>query len=177
MFRIVLATALVMPIGVFAAGSDSNEQPKPTETTTECDGGKVWDDKSQSCVDAQDSRLDDDTLYGAVREFAYAGQHENSLRVLAAMSDPQDDRVLTYMGFNHRKLGDVTLGMAYYEQALAVNPNNLLARSYMGQAFVEQGEISMAKLQLAEIYARGGRDGWPAESLRTAIETGATFRY
>lgn len=177
MFRMILTAALAMPIAAFAAGSDSNDEPKPTETTTECDDGKVWDDKTQACVDAQDSRLDDDTLYGAVREFAYAGQHENSLRALAAMSEPQDDRVLTYLGYNHRKLGDVERGMAFYEQALAVNPDNLLARSYMGQAFVEQGKNDMARLQLAEIQARGGANSWPAEALQIAIDTGATFRY
>ena len=55
--------------------------------------------------------LDDETLYGAVREFAYAGQYGHAQMALAAMSDQTDDRVLTYWGFTHRKMGDVAKGM------------------------------------------------------------------
>ena len=58
-----------------------------------------------------------------------------------------------------------------------VNPDNILARSYMGQAFVEQGDTANAKLQLAEINARGGKGTWPAFSLRKAIQSGAGYSY
>ena len=112
-----------------------------------------------------------------MRELAYAGQYGATLNALAAMSDPQDDRVLTYMGFVHRKMGDVGLGNAYYRQAIAKNPDNLLARSYMGQGFVESGELAMARAQLTEIRSRGGRGTWPEISLRLAIENGRGYSY
>ena len=76
------------------------------------------------------------------------------------------DRVLTYRGFIARKTGNVELGMAYYRQAIARNPDNLLVRSYMGQSLVEQGKPAEARVQLVEILARGGAGTWPAESLR-----------
>ena len=70
--RILLALAVAMPSFAFAAGSDMSSPPKTTKTTSECKGTQVWDDKTQSCVDPKESSLDTDTLYGAVRELAYA---------------------------------------------------------------------------------------------------------
>ncbi len=172
-----LALSLILPVAVFAAGSDSSDPPAPTETTTECKKTEVWDEKTQKCIDAQSGQLDNDTLYQAARELAYAGRPDDALVVLGAMTEGETDRVLTYMGFATRKAGDLEGGMAYYQAALSKNPDNLLTRSYMGQAFVEQGEITLAEAQLDEIVLRGGAGTWPEKALRHAIETGATYSY
>ncbi len=84
--RLLLIAALCMPTFAFAAGSDSTSPPKTTKTTKSCWGKKVWDVNLQKCVKPQDASLDDDTLYGAVRELAYAGRYEDAQAVLAAMS-------------------------------------------------------------------------------------------
>ena len=97
--------------------------------------------------------------------------------VLAAMSDQADDRVLTYLGFTHRKMGNVDLGMRFYNKALAKNPDNLLARSYLGQGLIEAGDTDAAVEQLREIIARGGKGSWSETSLRTALNTGVTYSY
>jgi hypothetical protein len=154
------------------ATQTGTETVAETATKTEVDPAKTG-----ACVDPQSGALDDDTLYKAARELAYAEQYPETLKVLAQMSDPQDDRVLTYLGFVHRKMGDAKLGNAYYRQAIAKNPDNLLARSYMGQGFVESGEAKLARAQLIEIRLRGGRDTWPETSLRLAIESGKTSSY
>lgn len=177
MRTLILITALLFPMAAFAAGSSDSSPPKPTQTTTSCQNGQVWDKKAKSCVDAQESRLDDDTRYGAVRELAYAGQYDEALYVLAAMSDQGESRVLTYYGFTHRKAGRADLGMQYYKAALKADPNNLLARSYMGQGLVASGDTTAARIQLSEIQSRGGRLSWPETSLRKAIETGKTYSY
>ncbi|MFD1158536.1 tetratricopeptide repeat protein [Roseovarius aestuarii] len=177
MFRETLAIALILPALSFAAGGGGSSAPKPSETTKSCVDGKVWDRNSKSCVSASNSALDDDTLYGAVREFAYAGQYDNAQAVLAAMSDQHDDRVLTYWGFTHRKKGDFETGMAFYRKAIAQNPDNILARSYMGQALVEQGDLVGARRQLKSIQASGGVGSWAETSLHQAISTGATYSY
>lgn len=177
MFRITLAIALTVPALAFAAGGGSSSAPKPSETTKSCTGGKVWDKGSKSCVQASNDLLDDDTLYGAVREFAYAGQYDNAQAALAAMSDQSDDRVLTYWGFTHRKKGDTATAMQYYHQAIAQNPQNILARSYMGQALVEQGDLVGARQQLKAIADAGGQGSWAEASLYGAIKTGTTYTY
>ena len=174
---IALTAALMFPIAAFAAGSSDSSPPKPTETTKVCKDGKIWDKKTKTCVDAKESRLDDDTRYAAVRELAYAGDYRAALYVLSAMSDQNESRVLTYYGFANRKAGRADIGLKYYQAALKTDPDNLLARSYMGQGLVTAGDIDGARVQLAEIVARGGASTWPETSLRKAIETGVTESY
>lgn len=177
MRRLILAAAVMLPTAAFAAGSTDSSPPKPTETTKVCKDGKIWDKKTKSCVNPQESRLDDDTRYAAVRELAYAGKYADALNVLAAMSDQSESRVLTYYGFTNRKAGRTDLGMKYYRAALETDPDNLLARSYMGQGLVAAGDIEAARVQLAEIEARGGKWDWPGTSLRLAIQSGKTYSY
>lgn len=176
--RLLLALAVMAPTALFAAGSDTpTAPPKPTKTTKTCKGIKVWDEARQACVNPRGSSLETDTLYQAVRELAYAGRYLDAQGVLRAMPDQSDDRVLTYWGFTSRKLGQVARANMFYEQAITRNPDNILARSYMGQGFVEQGDVAAAKLQLAEIRARGGAGGWAEHALSEAIATGTTYRY
>ncbi|MFM2356139.1 MAG: hypothetical protein RLZZ528_1875, partial [Pseudomonadota bacterium] len=143
-----VALGLGLPGVAGAVGSDDSEPPKPTETTTKCEEGLVWDDKEKKCVKIEDSRLEDDALFRAVRELAHAGRIEDAQKALDRMAEGDSDRVLTYRGFLARKAGRIEEGMAFYNAALTANPDNLLARSYMGLGLVEQGEIEMASAQL-----------------------------
>ena len=172
--RILIATALALalPTGLLAAGGGDEKAPSKPK----CEDGLVYDKKTKKCVAAQDSRLDTDTLYQTVRALAHAERFEDARTVLAAM--PQgDDRTLTYLGFTSRKMGQPDAAMGYYTRALAVNPGNILARSYMGQGLVEEGDITAAIAQLRAIRAHGGAGSWAEASLRTAIATGRTFNY
>lgn len=179
MFRTLAAATLAisLPLAANAAGSSDDSPPTPTETTTSCEGGLIWDAGTKTCVAPKDSRLDDDARYEAVREFAYAGQYGAAQAAMDAMSDQQEDRVLTYRGFVTRKSGDMEGGMVFYRAAIDANPDNLLVRSYMGQAFVERGLIMPARTQLEEIRARGGAGGWSEIALAAAIEQGKGFSY
>lgn len=172
----ILAVSL-FPFAALAAGSDDSNPPKETETSTKCEKSQVWDEKTQKCVDAESGQLDDETRFKAVRELAWAGRPEDALKVLATMHEGESDRVLTYLGFANRKAGRLEEGLAYYSKALAVNPDNFLARSYYGQALVEMGEIELASLQLDEIRARGGAGTWAETSLASAVTTGQTLSY
>lgn len=176
--RVYLAAALtLLPLAAFAAGSDDTEPPAPTETTTKCEEAMVWDEKQEKCVKPEDSALNNDQRFRAVRELAYAGRPEEALIVLATMTEGDTDRVLTYKGFAHRKAGRADLGMDHYAHALDVNPDNILARSYLGQMLVEMGEIAAARRQLDEIRARGGAGTWAEASLARAVGTGETLNY
>ncbi|MGL4320296.1 MAG: hypothetical protein ACRCS3_05475, partial [Paracoccaceae bacterium] len=165
------------PSFALAAGSDDPEPPQPTATTTECTDGKVFDEDKKECVAPEDSSLNNDDRYRAVREFAYAGQPQAAMRVLAAMTEGESDRVLTYTGFLNRQMGNWEAGIAAYEMALEINPDNILARSYFGQALVLMNETDMANAQLYEIRARGGAGTWAEASLARAILTGQTENY
>lgn len=176
--RLFLAAILAtLPIAGFAAGSDDTAPPEPTETTTKCTDAMVWDDARQECVKPDDAALNNDTRFRAVRELAYADRPEEALIVLAAMTEGKSDRVLTYLGFANRKAGRPEIGMDHYAHALDVNPDNILARSYLGQMLVQMGDVSAARRQLDEIRTRGGAGTWAEASLARAVGTGQTLSY
>lgn len=168
-----------------AADSDTTAPPVATETTTTCTDGKIWDGEKKECVAPEEmkpagdetkpeeqkksERRIDDRLYEAAREFSYAGQYGNAIRALRAASDQEDPRILNYLGYNSRKLGDMALGMRYYRRALQKDANYILARSYMGQALIEQGDIEGARVQLVEIRDRGGQNSWAYRALLQSL--------
>lgn len=158
-----------MAHAVMAAGEDTSAPPKKTKTTSECTDGKVWDAKKNACVNAKKSELGDDILFQAARELAYAGQYENSIKVLGAVKDQQSARVLNYLGYANRKAGRMELGMQYYKRALQADENYILARSYMGQALIEQGRVEEARVQLVEIRDRGGENTWAYRALLQSL--------
>lgn len=198
--RLLLATALIaLPTFAFAVGagdSITTSPPKKTETTKDCLSERqwdpeikkwvryskpvngVWDPNLRKCIRPDKaSYLDSQLRQDAIRELAYAGRYDEAQQVLSSMPDQTDDLVLTYWGFTYRKMGDLALGNQYYRKALQLNPDNILARSYMGQGFVEAGETDLAVEQWREIVARGGEGTWAESSLREAIRTGITYSY
>lgn len=172
-----LALLCALPFPAFAAGSSDSNPPETTKTTTECQKGEVWDEKTKACIKADGASIDDDLRFEAARELAYVGRPEEALQMLSLMTEGETDRVMTYKGFALRKSGHVEEGIAAYEQALAMNPDNILARSYYGQLFVEMAEPELALAQLTEIRVRGGAGTWAEASLAAAIETGTTYSH
>ena len=176
--RMILAATLALaPHLALAAGSDDSEPPTPTETTTECEKGTVWDEKTKTCIKADDQSLNDDQRFGAVRELAYAARYDEAMAVLAAMTEGETSRVMTYQGFLLRQTGRIEEGIAAYERAIAMDPGNILARSYYGQLLVQMDELAMAEDQLTQIRAHGGQGTWAEHSLATAIATGVTYTF
>lgn len=173
---IIIAAICAPSIGL-AVGSDSETPPAPTQTSTDCKAGQIYDAQTKKCLDAKSELLDDDLRYEAVRELAYGGQYDRARLVLSSMTKPSESRVLTYHGFIARKTGDMQKGVAYYVAALEADADNILARSYLGQALVELGQTEAATLQLAEIRNRGGTGSWAERALSQAITTGTTHSY
>ncbi|MEL6958528.1 MAG: tetratricopeptide repeat protein [Pseudomonadota bacterium] len=175
-FLTTAAVLALMPMAVFAAGSGSSNPPSPSQTTTQCADGLVFDTATQTCMTPDQSTNDDNAMMEIVRELAYFDRLADARMVLDQL-DPSDSMVQTYYGFTARKMGDVEGGMAYYQAALAIDPDNILARSYMGQGLVEMGDLTGAQEQLSEIRARNGRQSWAEVSLRLAIESGTGPSY
>jgi tetratricopeptide (TPR) repeat protein len=166
-----LSTLAALAAGgaALAAGSDDTAPPVKTETTEDCTKGQIWDEKTETCVTPKQGAMSDDAFFKAARELAYDGQYENALKVLAVAENQNDPRILNYKGFANRKAGRMAEGMAFYQAALAIDPDYILARSYMGQALVSEGDYLGARDQLVEIEARGGRDTWAYAALEKAL--------
>lgn len=176
--HLLLAVAFALPTAAFAAGSDDDSAPSPSSAAAACMKlGKVLASDGKTCVAPSSGALDDSALYQAARELAYSGRYDLTNEVLDAMSDQADDRVLTYRGFVQRKLGNLDAANVFYSAALANNPDNLLARSYMAQGFIADGDFVAAHEQLIEIRQRGGTGTWAEVSLADALATGKTYNY
>jgi len=65
--------------------------------------------------------------------------------------------------------------MRYYREALAIDGNYLLARSYYGQGLLLQGDTDGARTQLVEIRDRGGRDTYAYRALYEALKRNSTY--
>ena len=100
---------------------------------------------------AESGILPDEDLYQQGRALAKAGDYEWALQVLAAIQNQNDPRVLNYTGYSNRKAGRLEIGITYYRKALAIDPNFVLAREYLGEGYVAAGRIDLAKLELNEI--------------------------
>jgi tetratricopeptide (TPR) repeat protein len=176
---VIASFSLVMTSQAGAVGMEDDTPPAPTPTTLVCEEGMVWDADTAACVAIVESRLPaaPDRLIATVRELAYAGRHPDALTLLRRAPDQGDSMVLTYFGYVTRKMGDMAGGLAYYDRALAVAPDNHLTRAYLGLALMQMGQSDQAEMQLAEIRTRGGAGGWAASVLETALRTGDASRY
>jgi Flp pilus assembly protein TadD len=69
------------------------------------------------------------------------------LRDLA--EDTQQADVYNLLGFTLRKTGDFKTSLTYYAKALELQPDHKAAREYLGELYVETGNMAKAKEQLA----------------------------
>ena len=170
-----LVTASYSP--AFAAGGGSSAPAQPAGEVKKCKTGEVvkrvkrlgfWVKK---CVPIESGILPDDELYEQGRQLAKAGEYDKALVVLAAIKNQNDPHVLNYTGYSHRKSGRLEIGITYYRKALAIDPNFVLAREYLGEGYVSAGRIDLAQIELNEIKARAGANSEEYKDLAKVIET------
>ena len=159
----------------FAAGGDNNAPAEPVlhckkgEAVKKVKVGGVWVKK---CVPLESGILSDEDLYQQGRQLAKAGEYDKALLVLATIKNQNDPRVLNYTGYSNRKAGRLEIGITYYRKALAIDPNFVLAREYLGEGYVAAGRIDLAQIELNEIKNRAGVDSEEYKDLSKAITTG-----
>jgi tetratricopeptide (TPR) repeat protein len=169
----------------FAAGSSSggagtggggSSAPAP-KAALHCKKGEVIKKvakngvKVDTCVKLKAGILLDEELYQQGRQLAKDGQYDWALEVLAAIQNQNDPRVLNYTGYSNRKAGRIDVGITYYRKALAINPNFVLAREYLGEGYVAAGRIDLAQVELTEIKNRAGVNSEEYKNLLKAIST------
>lgn len=146
---------------VFALSANSPVQAmsgsKPATVTPKCKKGKIWSKRRKKCVIIKKSSLvDDENIYQTGRDLAIRGRYGDAIQVLSFAYNKSDPRVLNYLGYAHRKAGRVDVGLGYYKEALRIDPDYTLVREYMGEAFLQKGDLVSANVQLKEIEARCG---------------------
>ena len=134
-----------------------------------CETGTVYEAEKKACVVADASLLDDAELYRQGNGLALAGHYESALEFLSAVRNKHDAMVLTMIGYSKRKLGAVDEGIAYYQQALAIDPDNLNTHEYLGEGYLASGRIDLAEAQLDRLQALCGIECEQYQDLAKAI--------
>jgi tetratricopeptide (TPR) repeat protein len=160
--------------GVIAGPSLAAGDGGSGDTVSQCKQGEVWDQEKQKCVVPGQGKLDDDSIYEAGRDLAMAGRYGEAISVLSLAANKSDPRILNYLGYSHRKQGRVLVGLGYYREALRADPDYTLVREYLGEAYLQLGDVEAARGQLAEIEKRCGTDCTEHVELARRIEAYAT---
>jgi tetratricopeptide (TPR) repeat protein len=155
-------TAPVLAAGGGGGGSGSGG----SNAGNSCNKGYTWDNQKKMCVQA--SLLDDKRLNEQGRLLALAGSYDSALDTLSYVRKP-NSTTLTYLGYANRKLGHVDEGIAYYHQALAIDPTNLNTREYLGEGYVSAGRTDLAVSELNKLEALCGTECDQYEQLELAI--------
>ncbi len=147
--------ALFVTCGLAILGTSSSMAGKDLGPVGACDslskGTPAW----TKCVGPVAQKLSDSELFYAGYWMARLGRYDQALVYLNAVKSP-DTRTFTYIGFATRKAGNVAGAFPSYRKALALDPNNVVARAYLGEAFLSVGDKVAARKQLGEIASRCG---------------------
>jgi Flp pilus assembly protein TadD len=85
----------------------------------------------------------------SVRTKIKAGLYTAALAELRDLAeDTQQADVYNLLGFTLRKTGDFETSLTYYTKALELEPEHKAAREYLGELYVETGNMAKAKEQL-----------------------------
>ena len=87
---------------------------------------------------------------GSVRAKIKAKNYAAALTELRDIAeDTQQADVYNLLGYTLRKTGDFKTSLTYYTKALELQPDHKAAREYLGELYVETGNMEKAKEQLA----------------------------
>jgi tetratricopeptide (TPR) repeat protein len=152
---ILAASGLAAALATSPLMADGRVSKDTGPASATCDahakGTAAW----SACVGAASAKMADEELFYAGYWLAKNGQYEKALSYLT-LAQSKDERVHTYIGFATRKLGHVDEALPHYRKALAVNPDYVVARAYLGEAFLTKGELDKARHELGEIAERCG---------------------
>lgn len=94
-----------------------------------------------------------DILYSEALRLINLGEYDAAiaeLRTAGTILGPHPD-VLTYIGFANRKKGERAAALSYYTAALEIAPDHLSANEYLGEYYVEMGDLDRAEAQLNKL--------------------------
>ncbi|MGO7539353.1 tetratricopeptide repeat protein [Rhizobium leguminosarum] len=88
----------------------------------------------------------------SVRAKIDAKDYADALAELRGLAeDNQQADVYNLIGYTLRKTGDYRTSLTYYTKALELQPDHRAAREYLGELYVETGEMAKAEEQVSSL--------------------------
>ena len=111
----------------------------------------------------------------AVKAKIDAKDYQGALAELRDLAqDTQQPDVYNLLGFTLRKTGDYKTALTYYTKALELKPDHKAAREYLGELYVETGDMAKAREQLASLTQICPAGCEERADLQKAIDTKVT---
>lgn len=97
------------------------------------------------------AQLDPD--YAAAKAAIEAKEWKTAIPLLssAALRDTKNADIQNFLGYAHRKLGEMDAAFRHYERALKLNPRHRGAHEYVGEAYLMVGKLKNAEKHLAAL--------------------------
>ena len=92
----------------------------------------------------------DDPAYAQAVKRVDTGDYAGAIPLLqkTIAADPTNANAHNYLGFSHRKLGDMEMALTQYVKALELNPKHRGANEYLGELYLDLGQLDKAKERL-----------------------------
>lgn len=111
----------------------------------------------------------------AVKAKIEAKDYKGALADLRDLAqDTQQADVYNLLGFTLRKTGDYQTSLTYYTKALELQPDHKAAHEYLGELYVETGDMAKANQQLASLQKLCPAGCEELADLKQAIATKVT---
>ncbi len=101
--------------------------------------------------DEGSSRIDPN--YAAAVEKIEAGDYEAAIALLQSVADTDPDNAdaFNYLGYANRKLQRYSVALEHYQRALAIDARHRGAHEYVGELYLETGDLEKAEEHLAAL--------------------------
>ena len=169
MLKLFMRGARLAAVGLAISSSPLLAAGGETSTPT-CPKGQVYNNAKQKC-EPKTSVVDPQSLFETGRALAYAGRYDEAIETLKLAYDARHPGVFNMLGYSYRKQGKLLVALGYYEEALRLDPNHVLTREYLGEAYLQMGDVTSAREQLSEIEKRAGRSSTEHSELSRHIAT------
>ncbi|MGA2312980.1 MAG: tetratricopeptide repeat protein [Xanthobacteraceae bacterium] len=171
----LLFSAVLIAPDIAAAADEPNPTPPPPQTNQQTPPKK--DNQSKKPKKDKSSSAEDFLAgYHAAYALIYdKGDYLAGIAALRALGYDDNADVATLIGYASRKLGRYDDAKAWYERALAADPNHAVTWSYYGMWHAEQGNVLKAKDDLEKVRLICGTDCRAYRMLKDVIDGTATY--
>lgn len=133
--------------------------PGPAVALTGGSSGSSWSSEKSAKSLTQAQKLIDQKDYdGAI----------DALEKLAK-NDKNNADAFNLLGYSHRKLGEFGKSLTNYQKALAIDPKHQSANEYIGELYLQTGELAKAEERLAALRGICGESCEAYRDLQEAI--------